>query len=158
MTESPTLLAVLLESRGLDRYGSFRAAYQKAARTVDQGLADSAPSRAQFHRWITGGLRGLPYTDHCRVLEHMLDGYTATQLLAACPDRAIPAPARVGNVKPGTHAPQPDSKAPILADMAGVEAIFASRSEFAARVEPQALFEGVSSIRAVGLSLNLICQ
>ena len=46
MTGSPTLLAVLLESRGLDRYGSFRAAYQKAACAVDPGLSGSAPSRA----------------------------------------------------------------------------------------------------------------
>ena len=49
------------------------------------GRVAAAPSRAQFHRWTTGGLRGLPYTDHCRVLEHMLTGYSAAQLLQPCP-------------------------------------------------------------------------
>ena len=157
MTGSPTLLAVLLEDRGLNRYGSFSAAYQKAARALDPGLATSAPSRAQFHRWTTGGLRSLPYTDHCRVLEHMLDGYSAMQLLGPCSDRAIPAPA-LANAKTARPAPPLGTPLPPVTGMAGVEAIFASRSEFAARVEPQALLEDASSVRAAGLSLNLICQ
>lgn len=158
MTGNPTLLAVLLEDRGLNRYGSFSAAYQKAARALDPRLPASAPSRAQFHRWTKGELRSLPYTDHCRVLEHMLDGYSATQLLGPCPDREIPAPAR-GNGAKSAHGANPTSTTlPPVTGMAGVEAIFASRSEFAARVEPQGLLEGVSSVRAAGLSLNLICQ
>ena len=94
MTAHPTVLAVLLEDRGLHRYGSFCAAYQKAAGALDKQLAHSVPSRAQFHRWLTGELRGLPYTDHCRVLEHMLAGYSAQQLFAPCPDGTLPAPAR----------------------------------------------------------------
>jgi len=155
MSGSPTVLAVLLEDRGLDRYGSFSAAYQKAARALDPRLGASPPSRAQFYRWTKGGLRGLPYTDHCRVLEHMLDGYSATQLLGPCQDRAIPAPARTSGAKAAGSAQPPT---PAATGMAGVEAIFASRSEFAARVEPQALLEDASSIRAAGLSLNLICQ
>jgi hypothetical protein len=42
--------------------------------------------------------------------------------------------------------------------MADVAAVFVSRSDFAANVEPRALFDGASRIRAAGLSLNLICQ
>jgi len=42
--------------------------------------------------------------------------------------------------------------------MAGVEAIYTSRSEFAAQVTPQSLIDGAASVRAAGLSLNLICQ
>jgi hypothetical protein len=42
--------------------------------------------------------------------------------------------------------------------MADVVAVFASRSEFAASVQPIALFDGIRRIRAAGLSLNLICQ
>jgi len=42
--------------------------------------------------------------------------------------------------------------------MADVKAVYASRSDFAAHVEPRALFDGASRIRAAGLSLNLICQ
>ncbi len=92
MSEHPTVLAVLLEGRGLHRYGSFCAAYHQAAGALDKQLARSVPSRAQFHRWLTGELRGLPYTDHCRVLEHMLAGYSAQQL--SPPAQTGPSPLR----------------------------------------------------------------
>ncbi|HTS95702.1 MAG TPA: DUF5919 domain-containing protein [Streptosporangiaceae bacterium] len=154
---SPTLLAVLLEGRGLDRYGSFCAAYQRAAKIIEPGRGSSVPSRAQFHRWTTGGLRGLPYTDHCRVLEHMLTGYSAAQLLRPCPDRDVPAPARSNGHQRETAAPGPAVPVP-PASMAGVEAVFASRSELAARIQPQSLLDGAPSVRAAGLSLNMICQ
>ena len=74
ITGHPTLLAVLLERKGLKRYGSFGPAYEKAARSLD-GKPSPAPSRAQFYRWLTGDLRSMPQTDNCRVLEHMLVGY-----------------------------------------------------------------------------------
>jgi len=41
---------------------------------------------------------------------------------------------------------------------ADVEAVFTSRSEFAAEMPPQVLFDGATSIAAAGLSLNLLCQ
>jgi hypothetical protein len=150
MTGQPTLLAVLLEDKGLHRYGTFRAAYEKTARSLDRHLDGSAPSRAQFHRWLTGDLRRLPYTDHCRVLEQMLTGYSAGQLFQPTPDGGTPAPAR--------GAPGSGQELTRAAGMADVAAVFASRSDFAANVEPRALFDGASRIRAAGLSLNLICQ
>jgi hypothetical protein len=154
MTQTPTLLAVLLDRRGLGRYGSFAPAYEKAARSVDPKVSGGAPSRAQFHRWTKEGLRGLPYTDHCRVLEHMLTGYSAAQLFQPCPDRKIPAPERAAS---GGRAAALPTLAPTQA-MAGVEAVFASRSEFATQVKPQSLIDGAPSVRAAGFSLNLICQ
>lgn len=151
MTECQTLLAVLLTDRGLERYGSFCVAYEKAARSLD-GKPGSVPSRAQFHRWLAGEMRSLPYTHHCRVLEHMLTGYSASQLFAPCPDGAIPAPARrPPDAKPGPgHAVQ--------AGTVDVAAVYTSRSEFAASVQLATLFDGARQIRAAGLSLNLICQ
>ena len=154
MTAHPTALAVLLEERGLHRYGSFCAAYRKAANGLDKQLANSVPSRAQFHRWLTGELRRLPYTDHCRVLEHMLPGYSTQQLLAACPDRTVPAPERAA---PGATAAAALPATP-RPGMAGVVAVFASRTEFAAKVDPISLFDSARRVRAAGLSLNLICQ
>src|SRR5262245_45074511 len=41
---------------------------------------------------------------------------------------------------------------------ADVEAVFPARSAFMAAMPPQALFAGATSIDAVGLSLNLLCQ
>jgi Domain of unknown function (DUF5919) len=149
MTGRPTLLAALLEDKGWQRYGTFRAAYEKAARSMDRQHGGSAPSRAQFHRWLTGDLRGLPYTDHCRVLEHMLAGYSVAQLFKPCPN-GIPAPAR----SPVTASRNPTP----AAGTADIAAVFASRSDFAAKIEPQALLDGAIRIRAAGLSLNLICQ
>ena len=154
MTAHPTVLAVLLEDQGLHRYGSFRAAYHKAAYALDKQLAPSVPSRAQFHRWLTGGLRRLPYTDHCRVLEHMLAGYSAQQLFAPCPDGTVPVPARRARETTAAAA----SPGPSPAGMAGVVAVFASRTEFAAKVDPISLFDSAKRVRAAGLSLNLICQ
>ena len=150
MTGQPTLLAALLEEKGLQRYGAFRAAYEDSARALDGGPGDSAPSRAQFHRWRTGHLRTLPYTHHCRVLEHMLAGYSARELFQPGPNGHTSAPPS----PPGPPGP-PGSSAPGMAD---VTAVFSSRSEFASRMEPRVLFAGASQIRAAGLSLNIICQ
>jgi hypothetical protein len=156
MTGQPTLLAVLLEDRGWHRYGSFRTAYEKAARSLDRERGGIAPSRAQFHRWLTGDLRGLPYTDHCRVLEHMLTGYSVRQLFNPC-SNGVPVPHLTGvtDPSPGHRVARTP---PAIAGTADVEAVFASRSDFAASVEPAALLEGASRIRAAGLSLNLLCQ
>src|SRR5215469_14459882 len=156
MSGQPTLLAVLLENKGLHRYGSFCVAYEKAARSLD-GKSGAAPSRAQFHRWLTGELRKIPYTDHCRVLEHMHAGYSASQLFAPCPNGVIPAPERPRESTANAHS-QRNLPEPQNADMAGVTAVFTSRSEFAASVPPSVLFDGAQRIRAAGLSLNLFCQ
>jgi Domain of unknown function (DUF5919) len=154
MTAHPTVLAALLEDRGLDRYGSFSAAYQKAASALDKQLARSVPSRAQFHRWLTGDLRSLPYTDHCRVLEYMLTGYSAQQLFTPCPDGTLPHPAR-GKREIAEPAASPGL---VPGGMAGVVAVFASRTEFTAQVDLISLFDRAQRVRAAGLSLNLICQ
>jgi len=158
MSSQPTLLGILLERKGLQRYGSFRAAYDKAARAVDRNLGGTAPSRAQFHRWITGDLRGLPYPDHCRVLEHLLTGYAADQLFQHCPDDTLPAPGRQAPAARTQPAPSQPQGTHQCADMADLAAVFTSRSDFAARIQPTALFDGATRIRAAGLSLNLICQ
>jgi hypothetical protein len=92
MSEPPILLKVLLRERHWQNYGTFSTEYDKAARRVDPGLAGTCPSRAQLHRWLTGLLRGLPYPDHCRVLEEMFPGWTADQLFRPPP----PGP-RAGN-------------------------------------------------------------
>jgi hypothetical protein len=153
MTRQPTVLAVLLRGKGQDRYGSFRASYDKAARRLDPSHGSSPPSRAQFHRWLTGDLRTLPYPDHCRVLEHMLAGYSARQLFQPCPTEGAPAPA--ADASRAAVPPNGAAAGPGTADLA---AVFASRSDFASHIQPQALLEGARAVRAAGLSLNLICQ
>jgi hypothetical protein len=152
MTGQPTLLAVLLEDKGLNRYGSFRAAYEKAARSLDRQRCGTPPSRAQFHRWLTGDLRGLPHVDHCLVLEHLVTGYTAGQLFQPCPDRPASLLAHAGT------AAADDMSLPLTAGTAELVAAFANRSDFTAAVQPHALLASATRIRAAGLSLNMICQ
>jgi hypothetical protein len=139
----PILLQILLHQRQWHRYGIFRAAYDDAARKIDRDLIGTAPSRAQLHRWTSGELKRLPYTDHCRVLEHMFPGWTADQLFGPCPDDALSGPAR-----------------PPVADreMADVVAVFPTRADFTCTMPPDSLFDTARDVRAAGLSLNLICQ
>lgn len=73
-------LRVLLQQRHWQNHRTFCMEYEKAARSIDPRLAGTAPSRAQLHRWLSGELKGLPYGDHCRILEKMLPGWSAAQL------------------------------------------------------------------------------
>ena len=78
-----TLLKTLLIQRHLQRYESFRAEYERLAADIRPGLQGSAPSRAQYFRWLSGELKGgLPYPDACRVLEGMFPPWTASDLFA----------------------------------------------------------------------------
>jgi hypothetical protein len=85
MATHPVRLKLLLEQQHCQIYKTFRKEYDKAARLIDRELIGTAPSRAQFYRWLTGDLKGLPFPDHCRVLEKMFPGMTAQQLFELCP-------------------------------------------------------------------------
>jgi len=52
------------------------------------------------------------------------------------------------------HRPSPQS----LDGLAGLAAVYPSRSQLSARLPADQLFDGAQSIRAVGLSLNILCQ
>src|SRR5262249_9309501 len=80
MTAQSVRLKVLLRKRHWQSYRTFCAEYDKVARSVDPRLIGTAPSRAQLHRWLSGELKGLPYGDHCRILEKMFPGWSADQL------------------------------------------------------------------------------
>lgn len=80
MTEFPVRLKVLLRERHWQTYRTFCTQYDKAARAVDPELVGGWPSRAQLHRWLSGEVKGLPYPDHCRILEKMFPGWSAEQL------------------------------------------------------------------------------
>jgi hypothetical protein len=84
MDSSPATLKVLLQERHWQTYRTFQREYDKAARSVDPALVGSWPSRAQLGRWLSGELKGLPYPDHCRVLEKMFPGWSVEQLFEAC--------------------------------------------------------------------------
>ncbi|BCJ55074.1 hypothetical protein Asp14428_65490 [Actinoplanes sp. NBRC 14428] len=82
MSATPVLLKTLLQRRHWQTYRTFCSEYDKAASRIDPLLKGRWPSRAQLHRWLSGTMKGLPYSDHCRVLEAMFPGYTADQLFS----------------------------------------------------------------------------
>lgn len=77
---SATLLKWLLVRRHWQTYRTFCREYDKAATSIDPKLVGRWPSRVQLHRWMSGGLKSLPYPEHCRVLEAMFPGYNAGEL------------------------------------------------------------------------------
>lgn len=95
---SPARLRLLLQERHWQTYRTFQREYDKAARSVDPALVGTWPSRAQLGRWMAGELKGLPYPDHCRVLEEMFPQWTAEQLFEAFEDDG---PGRRPTRKPG---------------------------------------------------------
>lgn len=82
MTPAPILLKILFQKRHWQTYRTFCSEYDKAAGRIDKKLIGTWPSRAQLHRWVSGDLKGLPYPDHCRILEEMFPGSTAQQLFS----------------------------------------------------------------------------
>jgi hypothetical protein len=134
VSERPTLFKVLLRQRHWQSYGTFCAEYDKAARRLDERLVGTWPSRAQLHRWLSGDLKGLPYPDHCRVLEQIFPGHTAEALFSPCPDELVHTPGQLhasnAVVFDGREAPPParfgaDGVMPIVAVRPLVEAAFA---------------------------------
>ncbi|WP_214110784.1 hypothetical protein [Acrocarpospora catenulata] len=81
-------LKLLLQQQHWQTYRTFRNEYNRAAVSIDPALAESAPSRSQLFRWLSGDLKGLPYPDTCRVLESMFPGWTAQQLFEVVADES----------------------------------------------------------------------
>jgi hypothetical protein len=154
----PIALKILLQQRHLQGHRAFCREYDKVAGVLDKSLAGGWPSKAQFYRWISGDLLGLPYADHCRILEQMFPGWTAARLFEVYEGSLefIPNPAQPADSRSPSR---PLSViAPVGHGIADVAAVFPSRSEFMHDMPPGQLFNDASRIRMVGLSLNLLCQ
>src|SRR5438309_854018 len=82
-TAERTVLKTLLTHRHLQRYETFRGEYVRVAGKIAPEMQKTAPSRAQYFRWLSGDLKGgLPYPDACRVLEAMFPPWKASELFA----------------------------------------------------------------------------
>ncbi|WP_433436994.1 DUF5919 domain-containing protein [Nonomuraea sp. CA-141351] len=155
MTDQQILLKKLLTQRHWQTYSTFCKEYDKAAKKVDPSLQGGWPSRAQLHRWLTGELKGLPYSGHCRVLEAMFPGLSVQELFSTAnaveehEPKTQPAPARSAG---------PTTQISALSHMADVTAVFSSRSAFSSAYPASALLDRAKGINAAGLSLNMLCQ
>lgn len=157
-TPKPINLKVLLRQRHLQGHRAFCRAYDKVAGELEGELRGSWPSKAQFYRWLSGDLIGLPYAHHCRILENMFPEWTAERLFQAHDGgiEFVPEPSTAQAPKPAGQ-PIPVS-IPSVQGVADLVAVFPTRSEFAHEMPPRQLFDGAQHIRVVGLSLNLLCQ
>ncbi|MEV6158326.1 DUF5919 domain-containing protein [Nonomuraea sp. NPDC052129] len=154
MTDQPILLKTLLTQRHWQTYSTFCKEYDKAAKKVDPSLQGGWPSRAQLHRWLTGELKGLPYSGHCRVLEAMFPGRSAHELFST---NAVEAPTPRTEPEPVRSA-GPEAELCAMPQMADVTAVFSSRSAFSSAYPASTLFDSAKEINAAGLSLNVLCQ
>jgi hypothetical protein len=154
MTYQPNRLKTLLQARHLQSYSAFCREYDRVAKTIDPKLVGAHPSKAQFHRWLSGDVKRLPYADHCRVLEALLPGWTAGQLFEPAPAEPTDA------VVPRQPTADTAGHLNIVAaqGFADVAAVFSSRSEFTSKIPPQVLFDGATQLRLAGISLNILCQ
>jgi hypothetical protein len=155
VTEEGTMLKALLRQRHWQTYATFCAEYDKVAMAVDPRLVGTWPSRAQHHRWLSGSLAGLPYPDHCRILEKMFPGWTAAQLFEHySTERAV----QNSCVKDESQARIGKNENRLSGSYADVEAVFTTRAEFNSSVPAHSLYEDAKEIRAAGLSLNMLFQ
>jgi hypothetical protein len=83
LNAQPIALKVLLQQRHLHTHSTFCREYDRVATDIDRTLRGGWPSKAQFYRWLSGDLVGLPYADHCRILEGMFPGWKIDQLFQA---------------------------------------------------------------------------
>lgn len=143
MAQSPTLLHALLRERHLQEHRAFSRAWDSLSGALDPPARSGAPSRAQFYRWLSGNMSGLPHPDSCRVLEAMFPEHTARELLGQPEDASIPQSSQLARPRTG---------------MAGVSAAYVSRADFAHAMPPNTLFDGARLLRMAGVSLNLLCQ
>ena len=158
MAAQSVALRALLRQRHWT-YATFCAEYDRAAKGIDPKLTGSWPSRAQFHRWINGELRGMPYPDACRVLEALFPGWTAEQLFGQITDEQLAlTAAQAGDEQEPADPPRLDVDRLLADRFSDVSAVYATRSEFVSAMPPHTLFDSASQIRACGLSLNLLCQ
>jgi hypothetical protein len=102
----PVVLKVLLQHRHLQTHRAFCREYDRVAAKADPTLRGGWPSKAQFYRWLSGELVGLPYPDHCRVLEGMFPDWKVNQLFQVHDGGIdfIPEPAKSRAAAPTTQS------------------------------------------------------
>lgn len=144
-----TVLKALLQQRHLQTVAAFNREYDRIAKKVDPDLIGYGPKRAQFYRWLSGDISGLPYPDHCRILQQMFPSWTTAELFeqySGSPDEL--------------RRSQQPALSPISGEpgLAGIEAVFSNRLEFFRAMPPQELLKTARKIDMAGLSLNMLCQ
>ena len=158
VVDQANVLKVLLRQRHLQNHRMFCREYNKLAKEIDNDLVDSYPKKAQFYRWLSGDIRGLPYPHHCRILESMFPGWTAEQLFQEHTGGIGFVPEPPG-LRSNSSADETEVKPAVTSEgMADVTAVFSTRPQFTHEMPPHEIFDDADEISMVGLSLNMLCQ
>ena len=110
---------------------------------------------------------GLDRSEFAAVLASVLDWAPSAEMVDSWESSVTPpgdvvlAAGLVSQAAPVGAEEPPDSD--LVAQLAGrrfldLEAVYVTRSEFTSRLPPHELFDGATDVRAVGLSLNVLCQ
>jgi hypothetical protein len=83
LNAKPIVLKALLQHRHLQTHRAFCREYDRVVAVIDPTLRSGWPSKAQFYRWLSGDLVGLPHADHCRILEAMFPDWKVDRLFHA---------------------------------------------------------------------------
>jgi hypothetical protein len=123
LNAKPIVLKMLLQQRHLQTHSTFCREYDRVAAGIDPTLRGGWPSKAQFYRWLAGDLVGLPYADHCRILEGMFPDWKVDQLFQAHDDgiEFVPEPSTPKAATP-TIRPIPSIGGSASSDQLGKEA------------------------------------
>jgi hypothetical protein len=149
-----TLLGRLLAELGLTSHADFVREYRRAALAVGSAGAGPGPSRAQWHRWLTGRIEGVPQPHHRRVLEAMFPGRSARELLTGT-TAATPAPAGAPALRGVARPALPAGSARLL----GIHVtVFPDRGALLAAHPVESLLAGAERVRAAGVALDLLCR
>ncbi|WP_051407541.1 DUF5919 domain-containing protein [Nocardia sp. CNY236] len=146
-----TVLKALLQQRHLQTVSAFNKEYDRLARRVDPDLVGCGPKKAQFYRWLSGTITGLPYPHHCQILQAMFPDRSVQELFAP----------HTGSIEDLGSEPRLQAQAghPTCSHRtADVEAVYTDRTIFVHAMPPQAMFSSARSIDLVGISLNILCQ
>lgn len=138
-----TVLKALLQQRHLQTVSSFNRHYDQLARKIEPELVGAGPKKAQFYRWLSGDMTGLPYPHHCRILRAMFPDWSVSDLFREYVETEFAA------TSAGTDR---------QSRTADVEAIFPTRTDFVQSMPPNQFLRATRHIDAMGLSLNLLCQ
>ncbi|MFI6226449.1 DUF5919 domain-containing protein [Micromonospora echinospora] len=145
--------------------GDARQRFMSSHRPDDRQSAQATPSTSNLAVLARQRLRqareaaGLSPDDFASLLSECL-GWAPTaadvtrwELVAVPPGDVLLALDRLEVSRSGADGGSPDSD-----HLADLTAVYPSRSEFSARLPADQLFNGARQVRAVGLSLNMLCQ
>lgn len=96
----PVALKSLLQQRHLHEYSEFVAEYRRRAQELDLPRHASAPTKAQYYRWVGGQIQRLPRGYHCLVLERMFPGWTADELFGHAAHQDAPRTDLLSSIAP----------------------------------------------------------